>query len=85
MKRQQIEGCGHGMAFSNRMRGTEMFSKYVWSLYIKKQHIEGVTKKVLTPQRNALRADMNKVCLGFVHMKILQKEEEQSVANKQHG
>ena len=29
-----------------------------------------------------LRADINKVCLRFVHMKIQQKEEEQSVADK---
>ena len=37
------------MAFSNRMRSTEMFSKYAWE---------------------------------FVHMKTQQKEEEQSIANK---
>ena len=48
---------------------------------MKTQHIEGVTKKVLIPQWNE-RADSNKVCLGFVHMKIQQKEEEQSIANK---
>ena len=30
---------------------------------MKTQHIEGVTKKVLIPQRNELRADINKVCL----------------------
>ena len=49
---------------------------------MKTQHIEGVTKKVLIPQWNELRADINKVCLGFVHMKRQQQEEEQSIANK---
>ena len=49
---------------------------------MKTQHIEGVTKKVLIPQWNELHADINKVCLGFVHVKIQQKEEEQSIANK---
>ena len=58
-----------------------MFSKYVWSLYIWKHSIKGVTKKVLIPQWNELRADINKVCLRFVHMKIQQKEEEQSGAD----
>ncbi len=52
---------------------------------MKTQHIEGVTKRVLIPQRNELRADINKVCSRFVHMKIQQKEEEQSVANKRTG
>ena len=31
---------------------------------------------------NELRADINKVCLGFVHMKRQQQEEEQRIANK---
>ena len=39
---------------------------------------------LLIPQWNELRADINKVC-GFVHMKIEQKEEEQSIANKTTG
>ena len=38
---------------------------------MKTQHIEGV--------------DINKACSRFVHMKIQQREEEQSVANKRTG
>ena len=49
---------------------------------MKTQHNGGVTKKVLIPQWNELRADINKICLGFVHMKTQQKGEEQSIANK---
>jgi hypothetical protein len=37
---------------------------------MKTQHIEGVTKKVVIPQWNAARADINNVCLVFVDMKI---------------
>ena len=33
------------MAFSNRMRGTEMFSKYVWSLYIWKHSTSKVSPR----------------------------------------
>ena len=44
MKTQQIEvwSC---IAFSNRMRSTEMFSKYAWSLYIWKHSTSKVSPK----------------------------------------
>ena len=45
MKTHSRSRCGHGMAFSNRMRSTDMFSKYAWSLYIWKHSTSKVSPK----------------------------------------
>lgn len=49
------------------------------------ENIQGVTKKVVIPQRNAVRANINNVCLVFVNIIIKVKKEERSVANKKGG
>jgi len=68
------------------MPGTEMISKYVWSLYTGKHS----TSKV-SPRKCSFLNEMSRVQTitkfksGFVHMKIQQKKAEQSVANKKDG
>ena len=60
-----------------------MFSKYAWSLlHMKTQHIEGVTKKVLIPQWNELRADINKVVWGLYIWKYSRRKRNKALQQK---
>ena len=51
------------------MRGTEMFSKKLSGICTY-ENIQGATKKVIIPQGNAVRADIDKVCLVSLNLKI---------------